>query len=95
MIVSSLNFKLILTRWFGLVRLWQPWLAPRQGRYHFQLDKDGIMLSFLSNHGKHIVLLAISGRDDVMTVFKDDGNGRISLHVSRDMFLHDLISLDC
>lgn len=69
-------------RWFSLVRLWQPWLAPRQGKSHFQLDKDGIMVSFLSNHGQHLVLLAISGTHDVMTVLKDDGHGKVVFHVS-------------
>ncbi|KAH0137775.1 glycoside hydrolase family 36 protein, partial [Aureobasidium melanogenum] len=35
------------TRWFSLVRLWSPWLAPRQGKDKFHLDKDAILASFL------------------------------------------------
>jgi hypothetical protein len=35
-------------RWFSLVRLWAPWLAPRQGSGdEFKLDKDAVLVSFL------------------------------------------------
>lgn len=40
------------------------------------------MVSFLSNTGKHLVLLAITGVDDVMTLFTGDTDGNVVLHVS-------------
>lgn len=39
------------------------------------------MCSFLSLTGKHLVLLAISGVDDVMTLFTSDADGNVVLHV--------------
>lgn len=68
-------------RWFALIRIWSPWLAPRQGKSTFQLDKPGILCSFLNNEGKHLVLLAISGIDDVMTLFVNDSEGNVALRV--------------
>jgi len=73
---------LIIGRWFALVRIWTPWLAPRQGKTQFGLDKEAIMCSFLSLQGKHLVLLGISGVDDVMTVFTSDSEGNVVLRVS-------------
>jgi hypothetical protein len=40
------------------------------------------MCSFMSLTGKHLVLLAISGVDDVMTLFTSDSEGNVVLHVS-------------
>ncbi|RDW82573.1 glycoside hydrolase-2 [Coleophoma cylindrospora] len=71
-------------RWFALVRIWSPWLAPRQGKDHFQLDKEGILCSFVSSEGKHLVLLAISGVDNVMTLFTSDSEGNVVLKVRND-----------
>ena len=59
-------------RWFALVRLWSPWLAPRQGKTHELAEKDAILYSLLRIDGLHVVLLAISGIDDVNTVFQAD-----------------------
>lgn len=70
-----------MSRWFALVRIWTPWLAPRQGKSHFSLDKDAVMCSFLSRTGKHLVLLGISGVDDVMTTFTSDSEGNVILRV--------------
>lgn len=39
------------------------------------------MCSFLSLTGKHLVLLAISGVEDVMTLFTSDSEGNVVLHV--------------
>lgn len=61
-------------RWFSLVRLWSPWLAPRQGKGLPLAEKDGILYSFLRKDGLHVVVLAISGIDNVLTVLKQDGN---------------------
>lgn len=65
------------SRWFSLVRLWSPWLAPRQGRSKFEIDKDGVLLSFLRSDGLHVVLLGISGVDDVVTTFLNDQQGNV------------------
>jgi hypothetical protein len=72
---------LISSRWFALIRIWSPWLAPRQGKSVFGLDKEAVTCAFLSNTGKHIVLLAISGVNDVMTTFKNDEGGIVLLRV--------------
>ncbi|KAM5378065.1 hypothetical protein ACJZ2D_004676 [Fusarium nematophilum] len=72
------------SRWFGLVRLWSPWLAPRHGKAQFSLDKDGIMCSFLSNHGKSIVCLAVSGLNNVLPVFRHGSNGELIVHARND-----------
>lgn len=68
-------------RWFALVRIWTPWLAPRQGKNKFGLDKEAVTCSFLSSDGKHIVLLGISGVDNVMSVFESDDEGNVILNV--------------
>jgi hypothetical protein len=75
--------SLTLTRWFALIRIWSPWLAPRQGKTRFELDKEAVMCSFLSLEGKHLVLLAISGIDDVMTLLTSDDSGNAVLRVCK------------
>jgi hypothetical protein len=72
----------MMIRWFALIRIWTPWLAPRQGQSHFELDKEAIVCSFLERlGGRHIVLLAVSGVDDVITTFKSDPEGNVTLQV--------------
>jgi hypothetical protein len=56
-------------------------LAPRQGKAKFDLDKEAVMCSFLSITGKHLVLLGISGVDDVMTMFTSDDEGHVIMEV--------------
>ena len=75
--VTSLGSPRSFTRWFALVRIWSPWLAPRHGKGNFQPQEDAILCSFLRWDGLHLVLLAVSGIDDVLTVFKHDGNGNV------------------
>lgn len=66
------------SKWFALVRLWSPWLAPRQGPGDkFELDKDGILLSFLRTDGLHVVCLGISGVHDIVTTFLHDEHGNV------------------
>ncbi|KAK4545502.1 hypothetical protein LTR36_002852 [Oleoguttula mirabilis] len=72
------------SRWFSLVRLWSPWLAPRHGKGKFELDKDGVLLSFLRTDGLHVVCLGISGVEDVMTTFINDADGNVVLKVRND-----------
>ncbi|KAB5549909.1 raffinose synthase Sip1 [Coniochaeta sp. 2T2.1] len=71
-------------RWFAVVRIWAPWLAPRHGKDKFELDKDAIMCSFLSPEGRHMVILAISGVSDVLTVFHNSASGEVVLHIRND-----------
>ena len=72
------------TRWFSLVRIWSPWLAPRQGKGKLSLEEDGVLCSFLRWDGLHLVLLAVSGIDDVLTVFKPDGEGNVIVSARND-----------
>ncbi|KAK3630052.1 hypothetical protein LTR56_017697 [Elasticomyces elasticus] len=72
------------SRWFALVRLWSPWLAPRQGKTKFELDKDGVQLSFLREDGLHVVCLAISGLEDLMTTFVHDSEGNVIIKGRND-----------
>ena len=72
------------SRWFALVRIWSPWLAPRHGKYQFAPTEDAILCSFLRSDGLHLVLLAVSGIEDVLTVFKHDGSGRIVVSSKND-----------
>ncbi|KAF2876898.1 raffinose synthase protein-like protein Sip1 [Massariosphaeria phaeospora] len=65
------------SKWFALVRLWAPWLAPRQGKTDFWPDKEAILVSFQREDGSHLVLLAVSGVDDVVTTFNHDGDGNV------------------
>ena len=62
-------------KWMALIRVWSPWLAPRQGEDNFHLDKEAIMCSFLNRFGDmHLVLLAVSGVDDVSTTLWSEDN---------------------
>lgn len=78
---SNVQFFANIARWFALIRIWTPWLAPRHGKTHFDLDKEAITCSFLNSDGKHIVLLAISGVNNVMTLFKSDSDGNVVMEV--------------
>ena len=71
-------------RFFALVRIWSPWLAPRHGEGHFNITEDAILCSFLQHDGKHLVLLAINGVDDILTLFKSDESGRIVVAARND-----------
>ncbi|KAM0717139.1 hypothetical protein Q7P37_006991 [Cladosporium fusiforme] len=73
-----------LSRWFSLVRLWTPWLAPRQGKTHFSIDKDGVLVSFCRTDGMHVVCLAISGVKDVLTTFFSDDDGNLIIKGRND-----------
>ena len=81
---TSLGIPRSFTRWFALVRIWSPWLAPRHGKGKFQPQEDAILCSFLRWDGLHLVLLAVSGIDDVLTVFKPDGHGNVIVSSRND-----------
>ncbi|KAF2709665.1 glycoside hydrolase family 36 protein [Pleomassaria siparia CBS 279.74] len=71
-------------RWFALVRLWSPWLAPRQGKDTFRPDKEAVLTSFQRDDGTHLVILAVSGVDDVLTCLHHDGNGNVVINSRND-----------
>ena len=74
---SCLGIPRSYTRWFATVRTWLPWLAPRHGTAPFAPQQGAIMCSFLRWDGMHLVLLAVSGVNDVLTEFQSDGNGNV------------------
>jgi hypothetical protein len=69
-------------RWFAIVRISRPWMLPRQGRHTFELDRPAILASFLGPDGRHMILLAVSGTNDVMTLLKHGPEGAVMAHVS-------------
>ncbi|OKL62115.1 hypothetical protein UA08_02367 [Talaromyces atroroseus] len=71
-------------RYFSLVRLWSPWLAPRHGEKDFRLTEDAILCSFLRSDGLNFVLLAVSGVNNVLTVLGSGENGEIVVDVKND-----------
>ncbi|SCO79310.1 related to seed imbibition protein Sip1 [Fusarium oxysporum] len=71
-------------RWFSLVRLWSPWLAPRHGHSQFNLDKDAILCCFLSPQGQNLVFLAVGGVSHVLPVFRSEPNGKLHVHIRND-----------
>jgi Raffinose synthase or seed imbibition protein Sip1 len=71
-------------RYFSLVRVWSPWLAPRHGEKEFRLTEDAILCSFLRSDGLNLVLLAVSGVNDVLTVFGSGENGEIVVDARND-----------
>ncbi|KAJ5949150.1 hypothetical protein N7454_000734 [Penicillium verhagenii] len=71
-------------KYFSLVRIWRPWLGPRHGKDKFRLTEDGILCSFLRNDGTHLVLLAVSGINDVLTVFQSGNDGELVVNARSD-----------
>lgn len=80
----SLGSPRRFTRWFSIVRIWNGWLAPRHGQGEFSPTGDAVLCSFLRYDGLHLVLLAVSGVDDVLTVFKPDGHGNVIISSRND-----------
>jgi hypothetical protein len=73
------------SRWFAVIRLWSPWIAPRQGKDTFELDKEAILAAFQREDGSHLVVLAISGIDDVLTMIEHEhGTGKIVIKARND-----------
>lgn len=87
----KLLIVLIFGRWFSLIRIWSPWLAPRHGASKLELDKDAILCAFMNSKGQHLVLLAISGTNDVMSLFRSDEDGNVILHVCSDYYAQLII----
>lgn len=81
---TSLGIPRSFSNWFSLVRIWSPWLGPRHGEGQFSPTEDAVLSAFLRMDGLHLVLLAISGIDEVLTVFKPDGQGNVIVHSKND-----------
>ncbi|KAI4179906.1 MAG: hypothetical protein L6R41_007565, partial [Letrouitia leprolyta] len=81
---TSLGIPRSFGRWFSLVRIWSPWLGPRHGEGQFSPTEDAVLSSFLRMDGLHLVLLAVSGIDEVLTVFKPDDHGNVIAHSRND-----------
>jgi hypothetical protein len=79
-----LGLPLSSTRWFGLVRIWTCWLAPRHGKKKFRLTEPGVMCSFLREDGLSLVLLALSGVNDILTIFESDDEGYVVIKAKND-----------
>ncbi|KAJ5632419.1 hypothetical protein N7490_008758 [Penicillium lividum] len=69
---------------FSLVRIWSPWLGPRHGKDKFQLTEDAILCSFLRKDGTNLLLLALSGINDVLTVFRSGKDGEVIVNARSD-----------
>ncbi|KAK2736241.1 hypothetical protein FQN57_000839 [Myotisia sp. PD_48] len=69
---------------FSIVRIWSPWLAPRHGANSFHLTEDSLMTSFLHKDGVVLVLLAVSGIENVLTVFQSGQKGEVVLVSQND-----------
>lgn len=83
--VSKLDLGLpaSVARYFSLIRIWEPWLAPRHGKEKFKLTEDGILCSFLRQDGFHLVLLAVS-IDNVLTLFQSGESGEVVIFSKND-----------
>ncbi|KAJ5788276.1 hypothetical protein N7457_003266 [Penicillium paradoxum] len=73
-----------VVRYFSLVRVWSPWLGPRHGKDKFRLTEDAILCSFLREDGRHLVMLAVSGVNDVLTVFRSNEKGEVVVTAKSD-----------
>ncbi|KAJ6106879.1 Aldolase-type TIM barrel [Penicillium capsulatum] len=73
-----------MVKFFSLVRVWSPWLGPRHGKDVFRLTEDAILCSFLRKNGTHLVLLAISGINNILTVFNSGDAGEIMIKSRSD-----------
>ena len=71
-------------RWFALVRIWSPWLGPRHGTDKVILTEDAILCAFLTRNGSSIVLLAMNGISDTLTLFRSDDQGNIVVAARND-----------
>ncbi|KAK5992802.1 putative galactinol--sucrose galactosyltransferase 6-like protein [Cladobotryum mycophilum] len=79
-------------RWFALVRTSFSWLAPRQGKTEFHLDKDAVLLSFLNPENRSLVFLAFGG-SNVQTVFRHKDQGVISVHIQNDSSSEETVTI--
>jgi hypothetical protein len=80
----ALGTPTLSLRNFSLVRVWSPWLAPTHGKNKFQITEDAILCSFLRSDGLNLVLLAVSGVNNVLTVLQSGGKGEVVIDSRSD-----------
>ncbi|KAJ5486115.1 hypothetical protein N7530_000415 [Penicillium desertorum] len=80
----ALGIPSSVVRYFSLVRVSSPWLGPRHGKDNFRLTEDAIFCSFLREDGVNLGLLAVSGVNDVLTVFQSGENGEVVISSKSD-----------
>lgn len=73
-------------RYLAIVRSRAPWFGPRQGKSKFALShkEGGILLSYLRSDGLHVAFLAVSGLDNVLTLFHSNEQGAIVASAKND-----------
>ncbi|KMQ43352.1 Glycosyl hydrolases 36 [Trichophyton rubrum] len=71
-------------RTFSLVRASASWLAPRQGTTSYNLNEDALVSSFVYRDGIVMVLVSVSGIDDVLTVFQSGKEGELIISSRND-----------
>lgn len=71
-------------RYFALVRISSAWLGPRHGKNELKLIEDAILCSFLRSDGLSLSFLAVSGVDNVLSVFRSGQNGELVVHARND-----------
>lgn len=81
---NLLGNPLYVARWWALTRQWAAWLNPAHGHGVFHVNQDALVCSFQCRDGLHLVLLGLSGIDNVQTVFRDDGFGGVVVHARND-----------
>lgn len=81
---SDLGVPRRLKRWLSLVRIWSPWLAPRHGQDTFTPKEEALLSSFLRWDGLHLVILPVSGINDVVGTLKPDSKGHVIWHSKCD-----------
>ncbi|WEW59261.1 hypothetical protein PRK78_004730 [Emydomyces testavorans] len=69
---------------FSLVRIWTPWLAPRHGMETYRLTEDAILSSFLRKDGLCLVLLAVSGPANILTLLQSSQSGEVVISARND-----------
>lgn len=92
----TLGTPSLMAKYFSLVRIWSPWLGPRHGNDKFRLTEDAVLCSFLRKDGVNLVLLAVSGVDDILTVFQSGKDGEVVIkarsdHINKSRF-HILVA---
>ncbi|KAL9621159.1 MAG: hypothetical protein Q9160_004410 [Pyrenula sp. 1 TL-2023] len=81
---KRLAMPLNLRKWFALVRIWSPWLAPRHGSEKLHLSEDALLCSFLHQSGLHTVIVALNGVGDILTLLRSDEEGNIVVTARND-----------
>lgn len=71
-------------RYFSLVRISSAWLGPRHGKNEFKLIEDAILCSFLRSDGLSVSFLAVSGVNNVQSVFRSGEKGELVVHSRND-----------